>query len=84
MLLLAILLGSANGIGMMGARSYDPEADKAIAKIGDELANIRTALVQTQLESTKAIATAMQELSDHSRRLESLESLQTSRQRSGR
>ncbi len=49
------------------------DTEKAVERIADELSTIRRSLVTTQIDTTRALATAMEELSDHSRRLERLE-----------
>lgn len=69
------LMAGINGVPLYVARNAPPdaEAEKAIARIGTELSAIRETLVVTQIETSKALATAMQELNDHSRRLDSLE-----------
>lgn len=64
-----------NGAVPLFAVPHGPSdaTEQAVERIGNELAGIRSSLVTTQLEMTKALATAMQELTDHSRRLERLE-----------
>lgn len=70
---LALHAGINGALPIIGAQQSSPAAEKAIERIGDELASIRSSLVQTQIETSRAIAVAMQELSNHSRRLENLE-----------
>jgi hypothetical protein len=73
--LAALTLSTGLGGVMPMLRPAGPDADtgKAVERIADELANIRGSLVTTQIEMTKALAIAMQELTDHSRRLDRLE-----------
>ncbi len=71
--LAALTLSTGLG-GALPMLNSKPDGDwKAVGRIADELANIRGSLVSTQIEMTKALAIAMQELADHSRRLDRLE-----------
>lgn len=70
---LTLSTGINGALPLLAPRGPDAATEKAVERIGDELASIRGSLVTTQIEMTKALATAMEELSDHSRRLETLE-----------
>lgn len=70
---LSLHAGINGAVPLLAPHGPDQATEKAVERIGDELASIRNSLVTTQLEMTKALATAMAELSDHSRRLERLE-----------
>ena len=77
--LMAAICALALHAGINGAVPYlaktapDDATEKAVERIGNELEGIRTSLVSTQLEMSRALATTIQELNDHSRRLERLE-----------
>lgn len=66
-------------VPLLHTAGSDEATEKAVIRIGDELERIRSELVATQLETAKVMATAMQELTDHSRRLDSLETNRCSR-----
>lgn len=70
---LALHAGINGAVPLLSPHGPDEATERAVVRIGDELANIRASLVSTQIDMTKALATAMQELADHSRRLEQLE-----------
>ncbi len=70
---LTLHAGINGAIPLLGQHETNDATEKAVERIADELAHIRGSLVTTQIEMTKALATTMQELSDHSRRLERLE-----------
>ncbi len=68
----ALSTGVSGGLGLVRA-GPDRSTEVAVERIADELTNIRRSLVTTQIDTGKALATAMEELSEHSRRLERLE-----------
>lgn len=70
---LSLHAGINGAVPLLAPHRADQATERAVERIGDELASIRSSLVSTQIEMTKALAAAMQELSDHSRRLEKLE-----------
>jgi hypothetical protein len=70
-LTLSATLGGA--IPLLRAPGPSGDTEKAVERIADELSTIRRSLVTTQIDTTRALATAMEELSDHARRIERLE-----------
>lgn len=70
---LTLHAGLSGAVPLLSPRGSDDATEKAVERIGNELAGIRSTLVATQLETTRALATTVVELNEHSRRLQRLE-----------